>query len=219
MIKVTVVAGPKFNAGVGTWLATIRFPDGTVRYSAYSTVSGSVGGALHASMYESYGRNLPYGESLPRFPDRPAAPLEDLVLVVVDREPDRDPWRALYCPQRAELIGPNSEFSRHEFQERYDLIRDDDGVRHLCLYAGPRSECGRDLDGEPLGGYHPTWPGKEEDEGVEVPPAPDLFAHWDDPDFCRRCLLTWLTRSGDNPEGGTDVREPAPRRVWWRFGC
>ncbi|HWS35195.1 MAG TPA: hypothetical protein VN408_20940 [Actinoplanes sp.] len=202
---------------MGTWLATIRFPDSTVLYTTYSTVTGSVSAGLHPSMYESYGRNLPYGGSLPRFPDRPLSPAGELILVVVEHEPDRDSWHALYCPNRAQLVGPDSDFSRYEFQERYDLIRDDDGLRHLCRYAGPRSECGRDLDGEPLGLYHPTWPGKEA-EGEETPPAPDLFALWDAPDLCRRCLLTWLTRPGDNPEGGADVREPSPRRAWWRFG-
>lgn len=200
---------------MGTWLATVRFP-GIVRYAEYSTVVGRVCGPLRPSVRESYGRDQPDGDPLPEFPDRPLAPIDDLVLVTVEHEPDDQRWHALYCPNRAMLLGPFDDVYRHRLQDEFDLIRDHAGVRHLCRGAGPRGECGRDVDGEPLGLWFPSWPGMP--ESPDPPPAPDLFAQWADPDLCRRCLLTWLTRPGDNRRWWADVPESAPRRRWWHFG-
>lgn len=191
---------------MGTWPATVRFPE-TVRYTEYSTVVEALDGRL---------RPEPAADPLPAYPDRPLAPIDDLVLVVAEREPDHDRWHALYCPNRAQVIGPLSDHYRYRLRDEYDLVRDDDGVRHLCRYAGPRSECGRDLDGEPLGLCLPSWPGMA--EPPDPPPAPDLFAEWNHPDLCRRCLLTWVARPGENADGGADVPESPRRRRWWRLG-
>ncbi|WP_092551331.1 hypothetical protein [Actinoplanes derwentensis] len=180
---------------MGTWLATIRLP-GAVRYADYSTVVDAVCRPLYPSRHESYGRNRASGEPLPEFPDRPLAPVGDLILVTVEREPDGDSWHALYCPDRAQLIGPVTDHYGYRLQDDYELVQG-----HLRRWADPHAECGVPLDARP----------------GEAPP-PDLFAQWTDPDLCRRCLLTWLTRPEENRRRDADVPESVPRHRWWRFG-
>ncbi|MDR6324669.1 hypothetical protein [Actinoplanes couchii] len=195
---------------MGTWLATIRLP-GAVRYADYSTVVEAVCTPLYPSMEFAYDRNRACGERLPDFPERPLAPIDELILVTIEREPYGEPWHALYCPNRQRIVGPLSDHYRYRLQEEYDLING-----HLCRYAGPATVCGRVTDGEPLGLLFPTWPGGPDTS--DAPPAPDLFARWNDPDLCRRCFLTWSTQPEENPEGAADVPGPVQRRRWWRFG-
>ena len=42
---------------MGTWLATIRFPDGTSKYARYSTVVEAVLSELYPSHRPAYGRD------------------------------------------------------------------------------------------------------------------------------------------------------------------
>ncbi|BEL10856.1 hypothetical protein Q0Z83_090470 [Actinoplanes sichuanensis] len=210
---------------MGTWLATVRFPDGLERYAEYSTVVEStynplypevcrVGGTLPSG--DECHRDKAVGEPLPYDRNVPLSSAEAMVLVTVTRQPDDDRWHALYCPSRAVLVGPLSDFYRHALQEDYDLIRDDDGVRHLCGRAVPPAICGAEPTGERLGLYFPS-PGMHWSEEVdgpypESPPAPDLFAEWDAPDICRPCLLAWLLM----PEPiTTPDPPPAPPSTWW----
>jgi hypothetical protein len=147
---------------LGTWLTTITFPDGTVRYCDYST-------AVEA------------------------------------------------------MVGPRDSHHRYVLQEEFDLIRDDDGVRHLCEAGRSPSVCGREVTGEPLGLYFPApgmggWTGPPPAPGVggriDPPPAPDLFAEWNAPDLCRTCFMTWLTKPP--PVGPPeDPPVPAPKSSWW----
>ncbi|MEV6306017.1 hypothetical protein AB0M02_41855 [Actinoplanes sp. NPDC051861] len=203
---------------MGTWLATIRFPDGAVRFASYSTVVESVGTTLHPGVRDDAGRAQPAGEPFPRFPDAPQAPIGDLILVTVEREPDDDSWHALYCPNRADLVGPLSPHYRYRLQEEYDLVRDEDGTRHLCEWAGEKAECGRVVTGEPLGLQYPAWGmGIEPSPAYrgDPPPAPDLFEEWDAPDICRPCLLAWLKTPEVPAPAVFERRQPRP---WWRFG-
>lgn len=210
---------------MGTWLATIRFPDGTERYARYSTVVECIVSSLYAEVCRD-GETLPggdlcyrdevAGEPLPASPEAPPAPMDELLLVSVEEQANNSEWHALYCPSRSILLGPAGGFHRYELQENFDLIRDDDGVRHLCEGAGPDTECGRRLAGEPLGLYFPSLgPGASGDE-PDPPPAPDLFAEWDAPDFCRLCLFTWLTKPAPvyAPVRTSDP-EPEPAPGWW----
>jgi hypothetical protein len=195
---------------VGTWLATIRFPDGTERYADYSTVVESTYNPLYPEVCR-IGETLPsgdqcyrdkaVGEPLPYDRDAPLSPAGEMVLVSVTQQPDEDVWHALYCPASAMLVGPLSDFYRYSLQEDYDLIRDGDGVRHLCRWADPPAVCGAEPDGErPHGG----------DEADA--PAPDMFAEWNAPDMCRTCLLTWLLE----PEPTvTPEPRPEPPSTWW----
>ena len=197
-----------YSGSMGTWMATVRFPDGAVRYAGYTTVAGALYNPLHREMCP-LGGTLPdgsrcyratvVGDPDPSFPDRPLSPIDDLVLVTVDRDPDHDLWHALYCPNRAELIGPFSSHYRFSLPESFDLVRDADGLRHLCRHAGPHSECGREIDGEPLGFYEDRgnpWAPPVDDS---PPRAHDFFAEWHAPDLCRPCLLHWLTTPEDAP--------------------
>ncbi|MEU4155912.1 hypothetical protein [Actinoplanes sp. NPDC026670] len=200
---------------MGTWLATIRFPDGTERYADYSTVVESTYNPLYPEVRRE-GRDKAVGEPLPYDRDAPLSSPGEMVLVTVTQQPDDDVWRALYCPSRAMLVGPLSDFYRYALQEDYDLIRDDGGVRHLCRWADPPAICGAAPTGERLGLHFPS-PGmhwNEETDGPypTSPPAPDLFAEWNAPDICRPCLLAWLL----TPEPITSPDPlPEPPSTWW----
>ena len=218
---------------MGTWLATIRFPDGAVRHAEYSTVTGSVGSWLHTEVCrvgdiapsgDRCDRDRAVGEWLPSFPDRPLSALDDLVLVTVESQPDDDRWHALYCPRRAQLIGPLSDHYRYWFRDYGDLIRDGDGdgdgdgVQHICPAGGLRSRCDRELARQPAGPSALSGSGSER----TAPPVPDLFADWNEPGTCRRCLFAWLS---DPARDGTFIANlavppvprpvPVPRRRWW----
>jgi hypothetical protein len=205
---------------LGTWLTTITFPDGTVRYCDYSTVVEAMVGPLYTEVCRA-GEALPdgerchrdcrIGEPLPASPRAPIAEIGELVLVEVEEQANHGTWHALYCPNRAEVIGPSGSHHRHVLQEEFDLIRDDDGVRHLCDAGRSPSVCGREVTGEPLGLYFPApgmggWP--------DPPPAPDLFAEWNAPDLCRACFFMWLTKPPPVlPPDEPPV--PAPKSSWW----
>lgn len=212
---------------MGRWLATVRFPDGTERYAEYSTVVESLVGPLRPEVCRIGGtlpsgnqcyRDEAVGEPLPDDRDAPLSPAGELVLVTVTTQPDDDVWHALYCPSRAFVVGPNSDFYRYALQEDYDLIRDDDGVRHLCRWASTPAVCGAEPAGEPLGFHFPS-PGmhwNEETDGPypTSPPAADLYAEWGAGDLCRTCLVTWVVE----PEPAAWAPEPepaAPKSTWW----
>jgi hypothetical protein len=210
---------------VGTWLATVRFPDGTELYVDYSTVVESVCPPLHPSVCREGGtlpggdhcyRDEAVGEPLPSWPDRPLSAFGDLLVVTVERQPYDEPWHALYCPSRGRLLGPLSGHYQIQLQQDYDLARDDDGVRHLCAAGGPRTACGVMVSGASFGLFRPAFPGSEEHYPQDPGPFPDVFADWNAPDMCRLCLWSWLTTPPPAPpEPGP---EPSTPRRWWRFG-
>ncbi|MEU8656087.1 hypothetical protein [Actinoplanes philippinensis] len=210
---------------MGTWLATIRFPDGTERYAEYSTVVGSTYNPLYPEVCR-VGETLPsgnecyrdeaVGEPLPYDRAAPLAPIGELVLVTVTLQPDDDVWHALYCPRSGALVGPLSGFYRYALQEEYDLVRDGDGIRHLCHWARPPAVCGAQPDGERSGLYFPSlgmyWSGDTDGAYLDSPPAPDLFAEWNAPDICHPCLLAWLRKPEPAPAAAS---EPAAPSTWW----
>jgi hypothetical protein len=164
---------------MGTWLATVRFPDGAVRYTRYSTVVESVDESLHPAVCR-VGETLPsgavcdraeaVGESLPSARTAPLSPVGELVLVTIEWEPDADVWHAVYCPNRGQVVGPHSSHYRYRLQEEFDLIRDEAGVRHLCRWAGEDTECGRRVTGG-------TGPVRRVGRAGPVPPVLSGLAH------------------------------------------
>jgi hypothetical protein len=54
------------------------------------------------------------------------------------------------------MVGPRDSHHRYVLQEEFDLLRDDDGVRHLCEAGRSPSVCGREATGEPLGLHFPA---------------------------------------------------------------
>jgi hypothetical protein len=107
---------------VATWPAAIRFPDGTTKYARYSTVVEAVLSGF-------------YSDALLTEPVPPVvadfAPVADLVPVTVTVAPDDRTWHAVVDPARNELVGPRSASIGYDLQERFELARDADGVRHL----------------------------------------------------------------------------------------
>jgi hypothetical protein len=213
---------------VGTWLATVRFPDGTERYANYSTVVESTYNPLYPRVCR-IGETLPgggrcyrdeaVGEPLPYDRDAPLSLIDEMVLVTIVAQPDGDEWHALYCPSRAMLVGPLSDFYRYTLQEDYDLIRDGEGVRHLCRRARSPAVCGAEPAGERSGLYFPS-PGmhwNEETDGPypTSPQAPDLFAEWGAPDVCRACFLAWLIEPEPAAVSPEPEPVPAPPSTWW----
>jgi hypothetical protein len=158
------------DSSMGEWMATVRFPDGTRKYARYSTNVESMVGPLYSAACRN-GDTLPDGERCyratvvgepdPQWLSARPAPLDQLVLVEVEQ--DHYTWHALFCPRRAIVIGPLSSYHMGELQRRYELVRDDGGVRHLrepFVFDGgceglPNTACGRCAHGQPLPFYCP----------------------------------------------------------------
>ncbi len=174
---------------MGTWMATIRFPDGTERYARYSTVVAALVSDLYMTFHVEHHRAEPTGEPLPTFPDRPRAPNDELIPVVVSYEPDGDRWHAVYCPRQCRVLGPTVSHHSWSIQGRNDLARGTmDGLRHLSQLR-ERALCGVPVADTPLP-YRTFVSWAEPDE--EQPGGRDLFAEWNSPDLCRECLLRSL---------------------------
>ncbi|BCJ43425.1 hypothetical protein GCM10010168_42650 [Actinoplanes ianthinogenes] len=178
---------------MGTWLATVRFPDGVARYAVYSTVVEAMYADLYPTFHVEHYRERVSGDPLPSFPDRDLAPLDELIPVVITRAPDDREWHAVYCPRRSMVVGPHSPHHQWHVQESHDLVFGaHDNVRHLSQ-VNTRGRCGAPVTDAPLR-YHREAPGignpewREEDQ----PPAVDIFAEWTRPDMCRACLITAL---------------------------
>ena len=217
---------------MGTWMATVTFPDGTRKYTDYSTVVMATSPRLYAQSCPDGGilpdgercyRATVIGEPDPIFPLAPAPPLDRLVLVEVDVEPYHESWHALYCPVRGLLLGPHSSFDHRRVQEEFELIRAADGVRHLCRQvlgpssgpAAPNSVCGLAVPGEPLEFRQALdWPGRTGPEPVAVPPV-DLFAGWGRPDVCRPCLFGQLDDVVAGYARMATYASPTGRRRWY----
>ncbi|MFF5207840.1 hypothetical protein [Streptosporangium sp. NPDC000396] len=195
---------------MGTWLATVRFPDGTRKYARYSTVVECMYDRLYSTACH-YGDMLPDGQQCyrsavtgepdPQWPEAKRAPIDQLVPVEIGEEANNCTWHALYCPQRAMVLGPMSCDHMDELQYRYELVRGDDGVRHLCDFVisdaredrRPNAACGRRVPGQLLP-FHRIEPylGMELDTLPEDLPPMDLYAEWDRDDLCRECLASQL---------------------------
>ncbi|MEU7905203.1 hypothetical protein [Actinoplanes sp. NPDC049118] len=208
---------------MGTWLATIRFPDGTCKYARYSTVVEEMYHPLYAECSIGGDRGEVAGEPLPGRPELPRSAAADLVPVVIDVESYNDAWHALYCPRRALLAGPFSGFHRDRMQAEFELARDEHGVRHLG-WSESTSLCGRPLTGEPLV-FHDhlaDWGPMEPPEPIEPVEVIDLYADWDEPDMCRACLLTTVAVLPERDVVRPDMTLTMPDRArtagagWWR---
>lgn len=199
---------------MGQWLATVEFPDGTRRYGTYSTVTERLLELLYSRMCPAGGtladgstcvRAQPVGEPDEHWPDAEPAPLADLVPVVISVEPDGHSWHALFCPARAVVLGPVTGQHVEGLQRRFELVADDDGVRHLrraiieVPHGGqvPSAACGRVVPAEPQPFYTP-W---RADGGIgyEDVPGIDLYARWRDGDVCRECLVSQLPDVESDP--------------------
>jgi hypothetical protein len=191
---------------VGRWLATVRFPDGTRKYATYSTVTESLLSGLYARMCPQGGR-LPDGSQSyraqvtgdpdPEFSDASPVLVDELVPVVISVEPDDDTWHALFCPRRGVLLGPPHSRHAWQLQERFQLVPDVDGVRHLRPVDAaplpgqpPAAACGRPVPGEPLR-FNTPWRSAG-GIGYEDGPRVDLYADLSRGDVCRDCLASQL---------------------------
>ncbi|GAA2711328.1 hypothetical protein GCM10010437_087550 [Actinoplanes palleronii] len=173
---------------MGTWLATVRFPDGTARYAAYSTVSGSMSTELHAMFHVEHYRESICGDPLPRFPEAPRAPIDQLIPVEISHAPDDYHWAAVYCPRRAMVLGPLSPYWMWRVQESHEMIRGvADELRHLSQLAD-RARCGAPVSGTPLPYRRYAVMGFADWDEADQPPEVDIFATWNSPDICRECL-------------------------------
>lgn len=217
---------------MGQWLATVHFPDGTVRYGTYSTVIGAVGSTLYSSvcrpgeMLSSGGechRAQPDGDPLPSFRDRPLAAIDDLVLVVIETDLDDERWYAVHCPNRGLLLGPLSELYGDFLEFDYAQVRDEAGLRHLCGWEASSAVCGRDLTGRPRAARYAA----SRSTGKvlpDPPPVPGPFPRWEELGLCRHCFVTWLSTSPElaevfvaDPPRARPPSTPVPRRPWWRL--
>ncbi|MFI1993865.1 hypothetical protein [Actinoplanes sp. NPDC020271] len=179
---------------MGTWMATIRFPDGTERYARYSTVVAAVVSNLYTTFHVEHHRAEPTGEPLPTFPARPRAPIDELIPVVISHAPDDNHWYAVYCPRRCMVLGPTSPHRCWRIQATSDLAHGTvHRLRHLSRLRG-RGLCGAPVLDAPLPyRRYESWWGEEEPE--PQPARTDIFAEWTSPDMCRECLLLVLDQA------------------------
>ncbi|GAA2846359.1 hypothetical protein Acy02nite_48280 [Actinoplanes cyaneus] len=177
---------------MGTWMATIRFPDGTERYARYSTVVAALASDLYQAFHVEHHRAEPTGEPLPTFPERPHAPIDELIPVVISPAPDDCRWHAVYCPRQQRVLGPVVSYHFRNLQGHNELTRGSvDGRRHLSQVHG-RGLCGAPVLDTPLPYRNLCSFWGPAEERPEEPPDQDLFAEWDSPDICRECLLRAL---------------------------
>ncbi|MEV6602054.1 hypothetical protein AB0M36_35170 [Actinoplanes sp. NPDC051346] len=211
---------------MGTWMATIQFPDGSRKYLRYSTNVEEMFNPVYSQSCPLNGtlpdgehcyRATPIGEPDPSYPDTPLGPLDDIIPVVVTTDSDPHEWHALFSPRHGMVLGPRSPFHSRETQETYELIADDAGVRHLCEFAitedrpglmRPNSICELLLTGPPLPYYkEPYWLVDFHPElASEDIPYIDLYAQWGSPDLCRTCLVDLLL----NPPRPEPTTKPEP---------
>ncbi|WP_436525477.1 hypothetical protein [Actinoplanes sp. HUAS TT8] len=177
---------------MGTWMATIRFPDGVERYARYSTVVEALVSDLYPASHVHNYREEPAGEPLPTFRDRPRAPVDQLIPVVISHAPDDDRWHAVYCPQRCMIVGPVSPYRSWRIQEANDLVPGDgDGLRHLSQLR-ERGLCGAPVVDAPLTyRRYLSWG----EDGDDQPPFTDIYADWAGGEMCRDCLLLALDQA------------------------
>lgn len=202
---------------MGRWLGTIEFPDGTRRYATYSTVVECLLPPLYAEMVPNGGtfpdgsacyRAEVIGEPEPAWPDTARAALDELVPIVISTEPDQVTWHALFCPRRAVILGPMSPHHLDTLQQRFELVADDAGVRHLRpagaeVAAAQRSNavCGQAVPGRPQPFHTPFR--SDGVNGYEYVPGTDLYARWPHGDVCRECLVSQLSAVDDVPTLGS----------------
>jgi hypothetical protein len=126
------------------------------------------------------------------------------VSVVITTEPDKRTWHALHCPRRAMVLGPLSTHHLYELQKRFELVRDENGVRHLrrttiepSSDGPPRAACCRAVPGDSLP-FHTAFysDGRIGYEDVE---GTDLYADWERGDVCRECLVSQLPHVEEDP--------------------
>lgn len=195
---------------MGVWLARIYFPDGMVRYASYSTVVGAIlaelyerfcdMGEVNESGYFCYRAEVT-GDPMAARPDQPLSEPEEIIPVRIEVDPDRDPWSALYCPRRNQVVGPRNQFFADRVQENFELVRQN-GLLHLVpdrllakiLSGDPdgtaRTLCGDAVTGEVLPFRRYEYQGEP---AHPCEPAPrDLFAEWQESLVCRQCLLRTL---------------------------
>jgi hypothetical protein len=216
---------------MATHHAEIRFPDGTVKYGRYSTVSESLTGRLSSSMVREGFRydngwmmaddDTIYGEPDAEHPDAPLSPPDRMIPVTIVEGVDLRSWGAVYCPSRGQLVGPWSPHMVYRFQDTYELVSDSGGLLHLMDWrhlddAGP-SVCGVTGLGTPIV-YHCeyNWPGRK--DPAEHPPSRDLFAEWATGRICRPCLLRAMERDvvTEIAAHAPKPRPPAPPPTFWQ---
>jgi hypothetical protein len=195
---------------MGVWLARIYFPDGMVRYATYSTVVGRILaelyeqscdiGEMNEAGYVCHRAEVK-GDPVVARPEQPLSEPEAIIPVRIEVEPDRDPWIALYCPSRNQIIGPHSQFFADRVQENFELVRQN-GLLHLVpgrlfakILGGDSDVTARTLCGDAvLGEMLPFRRDEYRDESAHpFEPAPrDLVAEWHGRLVCRQCLLRTL---------------------------
>lgn len=187
------------GAVVATWMASVRFPDGRMRYATYC-------GIVYAVLDDLYSRFLTVGETNrkglvirkaavagmpePRFPAMPLSDVDEMIPVRISVEPDGENWAALFCPLQNQLIGPMNALVVDDMQHCLALISQR-GRLHLYLPGTAQTFCGQDVTGKelPFRDLRPS--GQTGPEAVQ--PRRDLFAEWEGGKVCRHCLMNALT--------------------------
>lgn len=202
-------------------MARVYFPDGRVLYTPYSTVSC----AIHSDLYEDFAaegqedgyggtldRDRVEGEPLPRFPHQPLSDADDLILVRIEEEPDRDGWSALFCPRQNQIYGPHLSYFAWLMQTELDLV---EHAQQLHLTEkGPATLCGQDASGPEVPYHRYEWPGSSAYQ--PDPPEPrDLYAEWNDGKVCRQCLLKALATHGVEWNRPPPAAAPVEPKLSW----
>ena len=194
---------------MATWMASVRFPDGQMRYATYCAI-------VYAVLDDLYSRFLTVGESdpkglvirkaavagmpEPRFPAMPLSDVDELIPVRISVDPDGENWAALFCPLQNQLIGPMNALVVDDMQRCLALISQR-GRLHLRLPGTGQTFCGQDVIGKEIAfrdtrafaqaGFSQAAPAQASPGAV--PPRRDLFAEWEGGKVCRHCLMNALT--------------------------
>ena len=184
---------------MATWMASVRFPDGRMRYATYCAIVYEVLDDLY-SRFLTVGENDPTGLVIrkaavaglpePRFPAMPLSDVDELTLVRISVAPDGENWAALFCPLQNQLIGPMNALVVDDMQRCLALISQR-GRQHLQLPGTGQTFCGQDVTGKELP-FRDMRPLGQTGPGT-APPRRDLFAEWEGRKVCRHCLMNALT--------------------------
>ncbi len=187
------------GAVVATGMASVRFPDGRMRYATYC-------GIVYAVLDDLYSRFLTVGETNlkglvirkatvagmpePRFPAMTLSDVDEMIPVRISVDPDGENWAALFCPLQNQRIGPMNALVVDDMQRHLALISQR-GRLHLQVPGTSQTFCGHAVTGKEV-------PFRDDRpfglSGVGAAPARrDLFAEWDGGKVCRHCLMNALT--------------------------
>ena len=184
---------------MATWMASVRFPDGRMRYATYCAIAYAVLDDLY-SRFLTVGETNPKGLVIrkatvagmpePRFPAMPLSDVDELIPVHISVEPDGENWAALFCPLQNQLIGPMNALVVDDMQRCLALVSQR-GRLHLQVPGTTQTFCGQNVTGKELAFRNARPLAQTAPEAVV--PRRDLFAEWESGKVCRHCLMNALT--------------------------